>query len=114
MKWTPKTGQPIKLQSGSPGKGKAMVQKRKTYSAEFNTDQGAQFTARPWTSRLEAAGVAVSMDGKGRCLDNGRWIVWADGQERQRLRRLRRYEVKNRGREAPEELRSPKRRPEEK
>jgi putative transposase len=36
----------------------------------FNTDQGVQFTARAWTSRLEDAGVAVSMDGKGRCLDN--------------------------------------------
>ncbi len=36
----------------------------------FNTDQGVQFTARVWTSRLEDAGVAVSMDGKGRCLDN--------------------------------------------
>jgi putative transposase len=36
----------------------------------FNTDQGAQFTAQAWTGRLESAGVAVSMDGKGRCLDN--------------------------------------------
>ena len=36
----------------------------------FNTDQGVQFTAAAWTSRLEAAGVAVSMDGRGRCLDN--------------------------------------------
>jgi putative transposase len=36
----------------------------------FNTDQGAQFTARAWTSRLESAGVKVSMDGVGRCLDN--------------------------------------------
>jgi putative transposase len=36
----------------------------------FNTDQGVQFTARAWTSRLEGAGVAVSMDGKGRYLDN--------------------------------------------
>jgi putative transposase len=36
----------------------------------FNTDQGAQFTATAWTGRLEAAGVRVSMDGKGRCLDN--------------------------------------------
>jgi putative transposase len=36
----------------------------------FNTDQGAQFTARAWAGRLESAGVAVSMDGKGRCLDN--------------------------------------------
>lgn len=36
----------------------------------FNTDQGVQFTAAAWTSRLERAGVSVSMDGKGRCLDN--------------------------------------------
>jgi len=36
----------------------------------FNTDQGIQFTARAWTSRLEEAGVKVSMDGRGRCLDN--------------------------------------------
>jgi putative transposase len=36
----------------------------------FNTDQGVQFTALAWAERLEAAGVAVSMDGRGRCLDN--------------------------------------------
>jgi putative transposase len=36
----------------------------------FNTDQGVQFTAAAWTSRLLSAGVAVSMDGKGRYLDN--------------------------------------------
>ena len=36
----------------------------------FNTDQGVQFTALAFTQLLEAAGVAVSMDGKGRCLDN--------------------------------------------
>jgi putative transposase len=36
----------------------------------FNTDQGVQFTAGAWTGRLERAGVAVSMDGRGRCLDN--------------------------------------------
>lgn len=36
----------------------------------FNTDQGVQFTAQAWTDRLESAGVAVSMDGRGRCLDN--------------------------------------------
>jgi putative transposase len=36
----------------------------------FNTDQGVQFTAAVWTGRLEAAGVRVSMDGRGRCLDN--------------------------------------------
>ena len=36
----------------------------------FNTDQGVQFTAAAWTGRLESAGVAVSMDGRGRWLDN--------------------------------------------
>lgn len=36
----------------------------------FNTDQGVQFTASVWTSRLESEGIAVSMDGVGRCHDN--------------------------------------------
>ncbi len=36
----------------------------------FNTDQGSQFTSREYTGRLEAAGVAVSRDGRGRALDN--------------------------------------------
>jgi len=36
----------------------------------FNTDQGVQFTAEAFTSELLSAGVRVSMDGKGRCLDN--------------------------------------------
>jgi putative transposase len=36
----------------------------------FNTDQGVQFTAEAFTRTLEAAGVAVSMDGRGRALDN--------------------------------------------
>jgi putative transposase len=38
--------------------------------AVFNTDQGVQFTAQAWTRRLEAAGVQVSMDGRGRWVDN--------------------------------------------
>jgi putative transposase len=37
----------------------------------FNTDQGVQFTADAFTGRLESAGVSVSMDGRGRALDNG-------------------------------------------
>ena len=36
----------------------------------FNTDQGAQFTSAAFTSRLEKDGVAISMDGRGRALDN--------------------------------------------
>jgi putative transposase len=36
----------------------------------FNTDQGVQFTSLAFTSRLERAGIAISMDGRGRALDN--------------------------------------------
>jgi putative transposase len=36
----------------------------------FNTDQGAQFTAEPFTGVLRKRGIRISMDGKGRCLDN--------------------------------------------
>jgi putative transposase len=36
----------------------------------FNTDQGVQFTAQPFTATLEAAGVCISMDGRGRVFDN--------------------------------------------
>ena len=36
----------------------------------FNTDQGAQFTSAAFTGRLQAAGVQISMDGRGRALDN--------------------------------------------
>lgn len=36
----------------------------------FNTDQGAQFTAEAFTGVLRERGIAISMDGRGRCLDN--------------------------------------------
>jgi len=36
----------------------------------FNSDQGAQFTSEKFTGELESRGIAVSMDGRGRCLDN--------------------------------------------
>jgi putative transposase len=36
----------------------------------FNTDQGAQYTGRAFTEALKARGVRISMDGKGRALDN--------------------------------------------
>ena len=36
----------------------------------FNTDQGAQFTSQAFTGMLEAADIAISMDGRGRALDN--------------------------------------------
>ncbi len=35
-----------------------------------NTDQGSQFTSFAWTDRLQRMGVRISMDGKGRFLDN--------------------------------------------
>ena len=36
----------------------------------FNTDQGSQFSAETFTEVLAARGVAISMDGKGRWIDN--------------------------------------------
>jgi putative transposase len=36
----------------------------------FNSDQGAQFTSIDFTGRLESAGIRISMDGRGRALDN--------------------------------------------
>jgi putative transposase len=36
----------------------------------FNTDQGCQFTSAEWTSRLLGLGVKISMDGRGRWMDN--------------------------------------------
>ena len=36
----------------------------------FNTDQGCQFTSKAFTGRLKAHGITISMDGRGRFLDN--------------------------------------------
>jgi putative transposase len=36
----------------------------------FNTDQGSQFTSSRFTAALSAAGVRISMDGRGRWMDN--------------------------------------------
>jgi len=36
----------------------------------FNTDQGSQFTSQEWTGRLKEWGVQISMDGRGRWMDN--------------------------------------------
>ena len=36
----------------------------------FNTDQGSQFTSTDFTGVLKAHGIRISMDGKGRCMDN--------------------------------------------
>ncbi|MDI6809746.1 MAG: integrase core domain-containing protein, partial [Candidatus Eisenbacteria bacterium] len=36
----------------------------------FNSDQGSQFTSLEFTGRIEKLGVAVSMDGRGRAMDN--------------------------------------------
>ena len=39
----------------------------------INSDQGSQFTSSVWTTTLEELGIQISMDGKGRAIDN-RWI----------------------------------------
>jgi putative transposase len=40
----------------------------------FNTDQGSQFTSDDFTGKVLAAGVQMSMDGRGRWMDN----VWIE------------------------------------
>jgi putative transposase len=40
------------------------------YPEIFNTDQGAQFTDEDFTDTLTEHGIAISMDGKGRWIDN--------------------------------------------
>ncbi len=46
------------------------VQTTGTAPKLFNTDQGCQFTSRAWRECLEGHGVRLSMDGKGRWVDN--------------------------------------------
>ena len=36
----------------------------------FNSDQGCQYTSETFTTRLKAAGIRISMDGRGRAYDN--------------------------------------------
>ena len=38
----------------------------------FNSDQGSQFTSNEFISELESRGISISMDGRGRCLDNAK------------------------------------------
>jgi len=45
----------------------------------INTDQGSQFTSFDWTDRLKQAKTKISMDGKGRYLDNPRAFSRTDG-----------------------------------
>lgn len=50
----------------------ALTEALARYSAPdiFNTDQGAQFTSQAFTGVLDQHGVRISMDGKGRWIDN--------------------------------------------
>ena len=48
---------------------KSALRKHKTPEI-FNTDQGAQYTGKGFTGALKDHGVQISMDGKGRCMDN--------------------------------------------
>ena len=64
----------------------------------FNTDQGSQFTSEAFTGVLKAHGIAISMDGKGR---------WVDNVFVERLWRSVKYEdVYLRAYETPSELRA--------
>lgn len=43
---------------------------RRGRPAIFNSDQGSQFTSEKFTGELTARDIAISMDGRGRCMDN--------------------------------------------
>ena len=36
----------------------------------FNSDQGSPFTSEKFSGELQAREIAISMDGRGRCMDN--------------------------------------------
>ena len=46
------------------------IQQTKRLPDIFNTDQGSQFTSEEWIKELTGRGIAVSMDGRGRWMDN--------------------------------------------
>lgn len=50
----------------------ALTEALKCYGAPeiFNTDQGAQFSSASWIETLSSSGIQISMDGRGRFLDN--------------------------------------------
>jgi putative transposase len=48
----------------------------------FNTDQGCQFTSAAFTAKLQAHGIRISMDGRGRYLDNARRGARTGGAQR--------------------------------
>ena len=72
-------GKAILWLAGASGVGAVAIQIFKRFSEAlgtygkpeiFNTDQGSQFTCGEWIDTLKAAGVQISMDGKGRWIDN--------------------------------------------
>jgi putative transposase len=55
---------------GEPGRREQEALRRLGAPEIFNADQGARFTSDEWLGTLKAAGVQISMDGKGRWIGN--------------------------------------------
>jgi transposase InsO family protein len=65
------TGSDRKLHRSDPERIEHTVEELAGRRAEiFNSDRGVSYTSRAFTGRLEEAGVAIGMDGRGRALDN--------------------------------------------
>lgn len=64
----------------------------------LNSDQGSQFTSNAWVNKLNESGIAISMDGKGRWVDN----VYVE----RFWRTLKRECIYNAGIESVEQLKS--------
>ena len=58
------------LMSGERKRSVAVRPKSPRLSSTLHTDQGSQFTSAAFTSTLESAGIKISMDGRGRWMDN--------------------------------------------
>jgi putative transposase len=46
----------------------------------INSDQGSQFTCKKWIEYLKEQQILISMDGKGRAMDNIYRKIMADGK----------------------------------
>ena len=60
----------MEIESVAPKPNTSRPRKEHKSPEIFNTDQGSQYTGNTFTGALKESGIKISMDGKGRCMDN--------------------------------------------
>jgi len=60
----------MEIESVAPQPNTSRPRKEHKSPEIFNTDQGSQYTGNAFTEALKGSGIKISMDGKGRCMDN--------------------------------------------